>query len=161
MRRADSLEKKKKQNTLCWERLRAGGEGGNRGWDCWIASSTQCARDWANSGRRWRTGKPDVLQPLGSQTVRHNQVTEKQQQQQYFIFVFNFLLVWPFVFLCDPPWVNPVWSSLCFSDLVIYFLSHVSKFSTIMSSNIFLGPLSLSSFRDPYNVNIGPFYVVF
>ena len=25
----------------CWERLRAGGEGGNRGWDAWMASSTQ------------------------------------------------------------------------------------------------------------------------
>ena len=26
----------------CWERLRAGGEGGNRGWDGWMASLTQC-----------------------------------------------------------------------------------------------------------------------
>ena len=25
----------------CWERLRAGGEGGNRGWDGWLATSTQ------------------------------------------------------------------------------------------------------------------------
>ena len=25
----------------CWERLRAGGEGGNRGWDGWMASRTQ------------------------------------------------------------------------------------------------------------------------
>ena len=27
----------------CWERLRVGGEVGNRGWDGWIASSTQWA----------------------------------------------------------------------------------------------------------------------
>ena len=26
----------------CWERLRAGGEGDNRGWDGWMASPTQC-----------------------------------------------------------------------------------------------------------------------
>ena len=25
----------------CWERLRAGGEGDDRGWDCWMASPTQ------------------------------------------------------------------------------------------------------------------------
>ena len=32
----------------CWERLRAGGEGDNKGWDGWIASSTQWTRIWAN-----------------------------------------------------------------------------------------------------------------
>ena len=36
----------------CWERLRARGEGGNRGWDGWMASLTQWAWVWANS-RRW------------------------------------------------------------------------------------------------------------
>ena len=33
----------------CWERLRAGGEGGNRGWDGQIASPTQWTWVWANS----------------------------------------------------------------------------------------------------------------
>ena len=46
----------------CWERLRVGREGGDRGWNCWMASLTQWALVWANSGRRWRTGKPDLLQ---------------------------------------------------------------------------------------------------
>ena len=35
MRRADPLEK-----DWCWERLRAGEEGGNGGWDSWMASPT-------------------------------------------------------------------------------------------------------------------------
>ena len=35
----------------CWERLRVGGEGSNRGWDGWIASSTPWAWVWANSRR--------------------------------------------------------------------------------------------------------------
>ena len=34
-----------------WERLRAGGEGGNRGWDGWMASLTQWTWVWANSRR--------------------------------------------------------------------------------------------------------------
>ena len=35
----------------CWERLRAGGDGGDRGWDGWMASSTQWTCVWANAGR--------------------------------------------------------------------------------------------------------------
>ena len=33
------------------KRLKPGGEGDDRGWDGWIASSTQWTRVWANSGR--------------------------------------------------------------------------------------------------------------
>ena len=48
-----------------WERLRARGEGGSRGWDGWMASPTQWTWVWANSRREWWTGKPDVLQSMG------------------------------------------------------------------------------------------------
>ena len=37
-------------------------------------------RVWANSGRWWRTGKPGVLQSMGSQRVGHDWATEQQQQ---------------------------------------------------------------------------------
>ena len=40
---ADSLEK-----SWCWERLRVGGERGNRGWDGWMASLTQWTWVWVN-----------------------------------------------------------------------------------------------------------------
>ena len=53
----------------CWERLRAGGEGDDRGWDGWMTSPTQWTWVWANSGRWWRTGKPGKLQSRGSQRV--------------------------------------------------------------------------------------------
>ena len=66
----------------CLERLRAGGEGDNRGWDGWMASTTQWTWVWANSGRWWRTGKPGVLQSMGLQRVGHNWVP-KQQQNSY------------------------------------------------------------------------------
>ena len=64
----------------CWERLRAGGEGDDRGGDGWMASLTQWTWVGANSGRQWRTGKPGVLQSMGLQRVRPNGVTEQQQQ---------------------------------------------------------------------------------
>ena len=35
----------------CWERLRVGGEGGDRVWDGWTASPTQWTWVWANSGK--------------------------------------------------------------------------------------------------------------
>ena len=39
----------------CWERLKAGGEGDDRGWDGWMASLTQWTWVWADSGSWWRT----------------------------------------------------------------------------------------------------------
>ena len=44
-----------------------GGEGANRGWDGWMASLTQQTWVWASFGRWWRTGKPGMLQSMGSQ----------------------------------------------------------------------------------------------
>ena len=58
-----------------WERLRAG-EGGNRGWDGWMALSTQRTWIWANSGRWWGTGKPGMLQSMGSQRAAHYWASE-------------------------------------------------------------------------------------
>ena len=60
----------------CWERLRAGGEGFDRGWDGCMASLTQWTWVCVNSGSWWWIGKPGVLQSIGSQSVRHNWVTE-------------------------------------------------------------------------------------
>ena len=44
-----------------------------------MASLTQWTWVSANSGRRWRTGKPGMLQSAGSQRVRHEWVAEQQQ----------------------------------------------------------------------------------
>ena len=60
----------------CWERLRAGGEGDDRGWDGWMALLTQWTWVWLNSGSWWWTGRPGMLQFMGLQRVGHNRATE-------------------------------------------------------------------------------------
>ena len=71
MGRADSFEK---PSPWCWERLRAGGEGDDRGWDSWMASPTQWTWVWVNSRSWWWTGRPGMLQTIGLQRVGHNWV---------------------------------------------------------------------------------------
>ena len=60
----------------CWERLKAGGEGDDRGWDGSVASPTRWTWVWASSRSWWWTRKPGMLQSMGSQKAGHNWVTE-------------------------------------------------------------------------------------
>ena len=60
----------------CCERLKAGGERDDRGWDGWLASSTRWTWVWVSSESWQWTGKPGMLQSKGSQKVRHDWVTE-------------------------------------------------------------------------------------
>ena len=64
------------KRSWCWETLRAGGEGDDRGWDGWVASPTQWTWVWASSGSWWWTGRPGMQQCMGSQRVGHNCATE-------------------------------------------------------------------------------------
>jgi len=65
----------------CWEGLGAGGEGDDRGWDGWMASPTH-TWIWVNSGSWWWTGRPGILQFMGSQRVRHDRATELKNPEQ-------------------------------------------------------------------------------
>ena len=71
MLKTDSLKK-----TLILGRNKSGRRGVNRGWDVWMASLTQWAWVWVGSGIWWWTGKPGVLQSMGSQRVGHDWLTE-------------------------------------------------------------------------------------
>ena len=73
------------KRSWCWERLRAGREGGNRGWAGWMASLIQQTWVWASFGRQWRTGKPGVLQSMSSQRVRHDLAMEQQHRGYGFL----------------------------------------------------------------------------
>ena len=58
----------------CWERLRAGGEGGDRGWDGWMASLTWWTWVWVDSGIWWWTGRPGVC---SSWSCKESDTTEQ------------------------------------------------------------------------------------
>ena len=81
----------------CWERLKAGGEGGDRGGDGWMASSTQWTCIWANSRRYWR----QVSLSMGSQRVKHYLATE--HKQHYFHWKVLFYLNHRIASLCNKP----------------------------------------------------------
>ena len=52
----------------CQEKLEAGGEANDRGWDGWMASLTQWTWIWVNSGSWWWTGRSAVHGVAKSQT---------------------------------------------------------------------------------------------
>ena len=72
-----------------WEILKAGGEREDRGWDGWMASSTQQTWVWANSGRWWRTVEPGMLWSMGWQRVRNDWATEQQQNPANWLNLFT------------------------------------------------------------------------
>ena len=71
MGRTDWLEK-----TLMLEKIKGRRRTGNRGWDGWMAKSIRWTWVWASSRSWWWTGKPGMLQSMGSQRVVHDWVTE-------------------------------------------------------------------------------------
>ena len=95
-----------------WERLRAGGEGDDRGWGGWMASLTRWTWVWVNSGNWWWTGRPGVLRFMGSQRVGHDWATELNWTELYsmscgkpewkrickkkkeYLYVYNWVLFW-------------------------------------------------------------------
>ena len=74
-----------------WERLRARGEGDDRGWDGWMASLTRWMWAWVNSGSWWWTWRPGVLRFMGWQRVGHDWATELNWSQLKYIFILQFL----------------------------------------------------------------------
>ena len=71
MWRTDSFEK-----TLMLRKIECRIEGDNRGWDGWMASLIWWTWVWVSSRSWWWTGKPGVLQFMGSRRVGHDWATE-------------------------------------------------------------------------------------
>ena len=90
MPRANSFKK-----DWCWERLKAGGAGDDRGWDGWMASPTQWTWVWASSRRRWRAGMPGILQSMGSQILDTTEwLNNWTLMRQYPLLACHQCLVW-------------------------------------------------------------------
>ena len=49
----------------------------------WQSSPVQWTWTWENSRRRWGTGNPGVLQAMCLQRVKHNWVTEQQEEKEW------------------------------------------------------------------------------
>ena len=100
MWRSDSFEK-----TLMLGKIEGGRRRADRGWDGWMASLTQWTWVWVNSGSWWWTGRPDVLQSMGSQRVgpRLSDWTE--------LCIYDKQTGWN-TYLCDTPF--PVWNHVLF-----------------------------------------------
>ena len=84
----------KESNEWCWERLKAGRGGDDRGWDDWTATPTQWTWVWVNSRSWWWTGRPGVLQFMGSQSqTRLSDWTELNwQENTQYLFFFVWLI---------------------------------------------------------------------
>ena len=80
MQRTDSLKR-----PSCWERLKTGGEGDNKGWDGWMASLTRWTWVWVGSRSWWWTRRPGVLQFMGTQRIRHDWITELNWLSMYYV----------------------------------------------------------------------------
>ena len=92
----------------CWERLKAGREGDDRGWDGWMASLTQWTWVWVKSGSWWWTGKFGMLYSMGLQRVGHDWATELNWKS-----IFACMLNWSVASdSLQPHWLYPPGSSV-------------------------------------------------
>ena len=90
----------------CWERLKARGEADNREWHGWMASPTQCTWIWASSGSWWWTGKPGVLQSMGSRRVRTEWLNWTEIYKSHANFLVMLMPAWFFYFLSEFSFLN-------------------------------------------------------
>ena len=85
------------------ETMKAGEKGDDRGWDGWMASPTQWTWIWASSGNWWWTGKPGMLQSMGSQRIRHDWMTELTEMHLFLwlsniaLYIYVPQLLYPFI----------------------------------------------------------------
>ena len=122
--RTDWLELTHWKRSWCWGRLKAGGEGDDRGWDGWMASPTQWTWIWGSPWSWWWTGKPGMLQSMGSQRVRHDWVTELNWSSFKKIYYDPF----PLAIIYN--------SSRCFMDMLHFFFQSWSQFLHLLISEL-------------------------
>ena len=144
----------------CWERVRAGGEGDNRGWDGWTASATQWTWVWVDSGSWWWTGRSGVLQFTESQRVGHDWVTELKPQTHITLELSRHENQYtPLLFLTGLCWVFSYLQCKCLLLMHIfsaYFIIEAfgQPASLIIPFAYFLAPFQLHVFFFRFPVHI-------
>ena len=114
----------------CWERLRAGEEGHDRGWDGWMASLTQWTWVWVNSElvmdrEAWRAAVHGVAKSWTwlSDSTELKQTTHKPGSSWPIVFkkFYSSVFLWV-MFLCHPD-MNVIvwWPIFFFSCLFLFF----------------------------------------
>ena len=70
----------------CWERLRAGGEGGDRGWDGWMASVTQWSKLWemVKDRKIWQAAVHGVTKSRTQQWLNNNNNNNNKESVTWF-----------------------------------------------------------------------------
>ena len=95
-----------------WERLKAGREGDDRGWDGWMASLMLWAWFWVSSRSWWWAGKLGVLHSMGSQSrTRLSDWVEDfsfKSTPLLFVFYLFHLLFPPLLLFYALLWINLV-----------------------------------------------------
>ena len=88
MRRVDSLEK-----TLMLGGIGGRRKGDDRGWDGWMASLTRWTWVWVNSGSWWWTGRPGLLQFMGSQRAGHDWATKLNWTEYSNVYMYHIFCI--------------------------------------------------------------------
>ena len=116
-----------------------------------MASPTQWTWVWVDSGSWWWTGRPGMLQFIGSQRVGHNWETELTDWQSYFILfpllLFCFKFHWFMFFI-----ISFLLFNLC-------FFSSLSLFSNIFYVLHYI--FSSASFMVFSFFSLSPFFLIF
>ena len=152
------------KNWLIWKdpdagRLKARGEGDNRRWDGWVASPTQWTWVWVNSESWWWTGRPGMLQSMGSQRVVHNW-TEK-----WLYYIMIWMSTRLLIYLCKIIMYS-IWSFFFHSENLIVGNEPICNEILLMKSDWFK-ILEMTQCRTPaltshpMHFSIQPHYIVF
>ena len=130
----------------CWERLKVGGDGDDRGWDGWMASLTPWTWIWTGSGSWYGQGSLACCSPWGCK--------ELDMTEQDWTVTVTYDVEHLFLCFCESPLVKYLLRSLA------HFL--IKLFVFLLSSfKIFLYPLDNSPLSDISFANIFSLLVKF